>query len=199
MIPKAHLTSHPRMSGSWWVTTPPWWSGSLRAFLYSSSVYSYHLFLISSASVSYLPFFSFIVPLSAWNVRLVSPVFLKRSLVFLIGLFSSISLRCSLKKAFWSLLAILWNSAFIGNIFPFLLCLSLLFFSQLFVRPAQTTTLPSCISFSWGWFWSPPPVKCYKPVCRLHALCLPDLVPWIYSLPPLYNHEGFDLGHIWMV
>ena len=54
----------------------------------------------------------------------------------------------SLKKAFLSLLAILWNSAFIGNIFPFLLCLSLLFFSQLFVRPAQTTSLPSCISFS---------------------------------------------------
>ena len=33
-------------------------------------------------------------------------------------------------------------------IFPFLLFLALLFFSQLFVRPSQTTTLPSCISFS---------------------------------------------------
>ena len=31
------------------------------------------------------------------------------------------------------------------------LCLSLLFFSQLFVRPPQTTILPFCISFSWGW------------------------------------------------
>ena len=37
-----------------------------------------------------------------------------------------------------------------GYIFPFLLCLSLLFFSQLFVRPAQTTILPFGISFSWG-------------------------------------------------
>ena len=37
---------------------------------------------------------------------------LKRSLVFPILLFSSISLHCSLKKAFFSLLAILWNSAF---------------------------------------------------------------------------------------
>ena len=45
-----------------------------------------------------------------------------------------------------------------GCIFPFLLCLSLFFFSQLFVRPPQTTILPFCISFSWGWSWSLPPV-----------------------------------------
>ena len=36
----------------------------------------------------------------------------KRSLVFPILFFSSISLHCSLKKALFSLLAILWNSAF---------------------------------------------------------------------------------------
>ena len=40
-----------------------------------------------------------------------------------------------------------------GYIFPFLLCFSLLFFSQLFVRPPQTTILCFCISFSWGWSW----------------------------------------------
>ena len=39
-------------------------------------------------------------------------IFLKRSLVFPILLFSSISLHWSLKKAFLSLLAILWNSSF---------------------------------------------------------------------------------------
>src|SRR5574337_762474 len=39
-------------------------------------------------------------------------MFLKRSLVFPILLFSSISLHSSLRKAFLSLLAILWNSAF---------------------------------------------------------------------------------------
>jgi len=39
-------------------------------------------------------------------------IFLKRSLVFPILLFSSISLHWSLRKAFLSLLAILWNSAF---------------------------------------------------------------------------------------
>ena len=37
-------------------------------------------------------------------------------------------------------------------IFPFILCLSFLPISQLFVRPPQTTVLPFCTSFSWGWF-----------------------------------------------
>ena len=49
-LPKAHLTSHSRMSGSRWVITPSWLSGLWRSFLYSS-VYSCYLFLISSASV----------------------------------------------------------------------------------------------------------------------------------------------------
>ena len=40
MLPKAHLTSHSRMSGSRWVITPSWLSGSWRCFLYNSSVYS---------------------------------------------------------------------------------------------------------------------------------------------------------------
>jgi len=46
MLPKDHLTSHSRMSGSRWVITPSWLSGSCRSFLYSYSVYSCHLFLI---------------------------------------------------------------------------------------------------------------------------------------------------------
>ena len=32
MLPKAHLTSHSRMSGSRWIITPSWLSGSLRSF-----------------------------------------------------------------------------------------------------------------------------------------------------------------------
>ena len=39
MIPKARLMSHSRMSGSRWVTTLRWLSGSLRPFLYSYFVY----------------------------------------------------------------------------------------------------------------------------------------------------------------
>ena len=82
MLPKAHLTLHSRMSGSKWVITASWLSGLLKSFLYSSSVCSYHLFIISSASVRSILFLSFIVPIFVWNVSLVSLIFLKRSLVF---------------------------------------------------------------------------------------------------------------------
>ena len=185
MLPKDHLTSHSRMSSSRWVIPSLWLSGSWRSFLYSSTVYPCHLFLISSAYVRSTPFLAFIVPIFTWNdfpggsdvkrlptmqetqvqslgredllekemathsstlawkipwmeepggpqskglqrvghdwvtslhftwnVPLVSLIFLKRSLVFSILLFSSISLHWSLRKAFWSLVSILWNSAF---------------------------------------------------------------------------------------
>ena len=56
MLPKAHLTSPSRMSGCRWMITPSWLSGSWISFLCSSSVYSCHLFLISSASVRSIPF-----------------------------------------------------------------------------------------------------------------------------------------------
>ena len=55
-----------------WMITPSWLSGSWRSFLYSSSVYSCHLLLISSASVRSIPFLSFIEPILAWNIPLVS-------------------------------------------------------------------------------------------------------------------------------
>ena len=67
MLPKAHMTSHSRMSGSRLLITPSCLSGSWRSFLYSSSVYSCHLFLISYASVRSIPFLSFIVSIFAWN------------------------------------------------------------------------------------------------------------------------------------
>ena len=129
MLPKAHLTSYSRMSGSRWVITPSWLSVLWRSFLYSSSLYSRHLFLISSASLRSIPFLSFIEPTFAWNVPLVSLIFLKRSLVFPILLFSSISLHWLLRKAFLSLLAVLWNSAFkwVCLFFSPLLFASLLF------------------------------------------------------------------------
>ena len=122
MLLRVRLTSHFRMSGSRWVITPWWLSGSWRSFLYSSSVYSCHLFLVSSASVRSIPFLSFIEPIFVWNVPLVSLIFLKRSLAFPSPLFSSIYLHWSLKKAFLSLLffGTLHSN---GYIFPFLLCL----------------------------------------------------------------------------
>ena len=112
MLSKAHLTSHCRMSGFRWVVTPSWFSGWWRSFLYSSSVYSCHLFLISSASVRSIPFLSFTVPNFAWNIPLVYLIFWKSYLVIPILLFFSISLHWSLRKAFLSLLAIFWNSSF---------------------------------------------------------------------------------------
>ena len=129
ILPKAHLTSHSRMSGSRWVITPSWLSGSWRSFLYSSSVYSCHLFLVSSASVRPLPFLSFIEPIFAGNVLLVSLVYLKRSLVFPILFFSSISLHWSWGRL--SYLSLLFFGTLFSNryIFPFLLWFSLLVFS----------------------------------------------------------------------
>ena len=82
MLSKTRLTPHSRMSGSRWVTTQSLLPVSLRPFLYISSVYSYHLFLISSASVRSLQFLPFTVLILAWNILLISPIFLKRYLVF---------------------------------------------------------------------------------------------------------------------
>ena len=58
MLHKVHLTSHSRMSGSRWVIIRSWLSGSWRCFLYSSSMHSCHLILISSASVRSIAFLS---------------------------------------------------------------------------------------------------------------------------------------------
>ena len=102
------------------------------------------------------------------------------------------SLHWSLKKAFLSFLAILWKSAFRWIYLSFFLCLSLIFFSQLFVSHPLTTTLPSCISFDLGWFWSLPSIQCYEPLSIvLQALCISDPIPWNYSSFPLYNPKGF--------
>ena len=112
MLPMAHLTSPSRMSGSRWGITLLWLSGSLRLFLYSSSLYSCYLFLIFSASVRSVPFLSFTVKCS------LSIIFLNISLVFPILLFSSLSLHWSLRKSFLSHL-VLWNSAFRWVCFAF--------------------------------------------------------------------------------
>ena len=158
----------------------------IKTFLYSSSVYSCHLFLTFSAFVRSLLFLYFIMPIFAWHVPLISPVFLKRSLVFHIFCFPLFICVVHLTRP--SYLSLLFSGTLhsVGYIFPFLPCFSLLFFPQLFVKPPQKTTLPSCISFSLGWFCSLPPIQCYKlsPIV-LHALCLPDL-----------SLESFNMHHL---
>ena len=157
-----------------------------------------HLFLIPSASVRSIPFLSFIVPIFAWNIPLVSLIFVKRPPVLTILLF--LLFLCIGHWRSLSYLSLLFFGTLHsnGSVFPFLLGLSLLFFSQLFVSPPQTTILPFCISFSWGWSWSLSPVQCHEPPSiDLQALHLSDL-PLESISHFLYNHKGFDLGHTWM-
>ena len=110
---KSHLTLHSRMSGSGWLTNH---TIAVIQFikifsLCSSSMYYFHLLLSFSATTRYLPFLSVVMLIFEQNAPLMFPIFLKRSLVFPLLLFTSIVKHCSLQKAFLSLLAILWNSA----------------------------------------------------------------------------------------
>ena len=106
--------------------------------MYSSFVYSCQLFLISFASVRSIPLLSFIVPIFAWNLPLVSLISWRDLQFFPFYCFPLFLCFDHLGKL--SYLALLFFRPFHsdGYIFLFLLCL-LLFFSQLFVRPPQTT------------------------------------------------------------
>ena len=172
VFPKTNLISHFRMSGSGWVTTSLWLSGSLRCFLHSYSVYACHLFSISSISIRSLPFLSLFVPIFGRNVPLIFPIFL-RSLVFPLLLFSSVSYIVHWRRSSCSSLLFSETLHLVECTFPFLPCFLLLFFPWLFVEPTQTTTLPSCIYFSLGWLCLLPPVQRYEPLSTvLQALCL---------------------------
>ena len=127
---------------------------------------------------------------------LVSLIFQKRSLVYhfyCFPLFLCNDHGGRLSYSFLLFFGILCSN---GYIFLFLLCLKLLFFSQLFVSPPQTAIFPFCISFSWGWSWLLPPVQRHeRPSIFLQALCLSDLIPWMSLSLPLYNLKGFYSGH----
>ena len=127
--------------------------------------YSCHLLLISSASVKSISFLPFIEPIFAWNVPLVSLIFLKRSLVFPILLCSYIPSHCSLKKAL-SLFAALWNSAFrwVYLIFSSLTLASLLFSAIYKASSDNHFALFFHFFFSCEWSWSLPPVQCQEPL-----------------------------------
>ena len=154
MLPKALLASHSRISGSRWVITRSWLSGSLRSFLYRSSVYSCHLFLISS--VLYCAHLCMKCSLGISNF-LEEISSLSHSIVLLY------SLHWSLRKDFLSLLALLWNSAFKWVYLSFSpLPLASLLFSAIFMASSDNH-FAFCISFSWGWFWTHPVVQCYEP------------------------------------
>ena len=161
-----------------------------------SSVYSYHLFLISSASVRSLLFLSFIVPMLAWNVPLVSPVFLKRSLVFPVLLFSSVSLHCSFKKVFLSVL-VLGTVHSVGYIFSFLPSPLLPFLSYNICKASSDNTFAFLHFFFFGMvlviasctmFWTSIHGSSGTLSTRSNPL----------NLFFTSNPKGFDLGLTWM-
>ena len=183
MLLKAHLISYSRMFGFRWVTTPSWLPRSLRPFL-CSFVLSRHLFLISSASIRSLLVLSFIVPIFAWNVPLISPVLLKRYRLSHSIIFPLFLCIVHLRPSYLSLLfsGILHSVGCYLSPLPFTSLLSsafFFFFLEMVLATASCTMLQTFIQSSSG--------------------TLPDLIPWIYSSPPLYNHKGFDLVHISVV
>ena len=128
MLPKAQLTSHSKVSGSRWLIIPSWLSGLWRSFLYISSVYSCHLFLISSASVRSIPFCHLLCPslheMFPWNIS---------NFLDEISSFPVCYVPLFLCTDHWerlSFLLLLFFGALHSNgyIFPFLFCLLLLFF-----------------------------------------------------------------------
>ena len=198
MLPKSHLTLHSKISVSRLMMTPSCLSGSWRSFLYSSSMYSCYLFLISCTSVRSYCFCPLLCP-ALHEIFPCSLIFLNRFLVFPFLFFPSISLHWSLREAFFSLLAILWNLSFKWVYLSFspLPLASLLFsaickvlsdnhfaFLHFFLLEMVLITASCTMS---------------RTSVNSSSGILSDLIPWIYLSLPLYNCKGFYLGHTWMV
>ena len=156
-------------------------------------MYSCHLFLISTASVGSILFLSFIVPIFAWIVPLVSLIFLQWSLVFpflFFHLFLCIDHWGKLSYLFCCSLELCIQ---MGISFSFSFAFHALLFSAI-GKASSDNHFAFLHFFFWGWSWSLPPVQCYQPPSIvLQALCLSDLIPWIYFSLPLYNRKGFDV------
>ena len=117
-------------------------SMSLRLFKYSFAVCSCHLFCVCQVLGVYVLLCPTLHEMSPW----VSLIFLKRSLVCPLLLFSSISHHCSLKKAFVSLFAILDLCIQLCIPFPFSFAFCFPSFSAV-CKAFSDSSLPSCISF----------------------------------------------------
>ena len=141
---------------------PSWLSGSIKSFLYSSSLYSCHLFWISSGFVRSIPFLLFIVPIFAWNGPLVSLIFLKRFLVFPIQFFSCFFALITEEGFLISLCSSLELCNQMDTYFLSPLPFTSLLFSAM-CKASSDSHFAFCISFSWGWFGSLPPGQCYEP------------------------------------
>ena len=151
-------------------------------------MYSCHHFLISSAFVRSIPFLSFIVPIhhcmkcslgisnflgniSSLSHSIVFPYFfaLITEKGFLISPCYSLELCIQMGVSF--LLSFAFHSSY---------------FLSYLLSPPQTIILTFCIYFSWVWAWSLSPAQCHEPLSIvIHALCLSNLIPWIYFSLPL--------------
>ena len=118
--------------------TPSWLSELLRSVLYSFSVYFCHPSLYLLLLLGPYHFCPLLCPYLHEKMHahlcifpLVSLIFSKRCLVFHILVFSSISLHWSMTKAFLSVHAILWISAYKWVYLSFSLSLAYLTFSAI--------------------------------------------------------------------
>ena len=167
--------------------------------MYSTPVYFCLVFLISSASVG--PYYVFLycahlcmkcsLGISSFLAETSS---LSNSIVFLY--FFALWVR----NTFLYLLTILWNSAFRWICLSFSPLPLASLFSSAVCKSSSDNRFPFLHFFSFGMILIT--VTCTMSWTSVHsfqALCLSDLIPWIYLSLPLYNCKGFDLGHIWMV
>ena len=143
MLPKAHLTLHSRMSGSRWGITPSYYLGH-------EDLFSIVLCILAKYPLPLLGPYHFVLYCAHLCMKYslgVSNVFEEIS-----HLSHSIAFLCFfalITEEGFSYLSLLFFGTLHSNgyIFPSLLCLYLLFFSQLFVRPPQTTILPFAFPF----------------------------------------------------
>jgi len=158
-------------------------------------MYSFHLFLISSASTRSLPSLSFIVPILG-KAPLMFPSFPKRSLVFSHLLFSSIIKHCSLKKDFFSLLPVLWNSTFNWIYLSLVPLLFTLLYSSTVHKASSDNYFAFLLFFFFGMVLFATSCKNYGPLSIiLQSHCYLSLAPWnLCKLNP-----GFDLNYNWLV
>ena len=130
------------------------------------------------------------MPILAWNVPLLSPIFLKRSLVFPFYCFPLF--LCIVHLGRLSHLSLLFFGTLHsdGYIFPFLLCLSLL------VLDLCKTSLDDHFAFLHFFFFVLVLITacCIVLQTSVHSSSgtLSHLIPWIYLSLLLYNHKGFD-------
>ena len=162
----------------------------MKTFLYSS-LYSCHLFLISSASVRSLLFLSFIVLIFAWNVPLVSFIFLKRYLVFPILFFPLFLCLVHLRRLSYLSLLFFGTLCSVVYIFPSLVSLP---FSAICKASPDNHCAFLCFFF-FGIFWTSPPGQCLQTSIHSSSGTLSTyLIPWIYLLLSLHTpkqHKKF--------